>query len=775
MPRENVDRRVVEYLSEVIGSDPKSQGGEDRIVIDLRSVLNSIWRGRWLIAGLGLLLALLAALAVSRMEPEYDASATVMFGIERVSIPELQQLLPTPKFDPTEIENEIQVLRSANLLTRVVQELDLQNDPLFNPVLAAREAEAAPPSGLAALWATLKGALDGAIARARAALADYGLGAAPVPEADVDAEAEAAAAARRQLLGAVEQVQDNLQLTPVAESSVIQIGYGAYSPELAAAIVNAIADQYIVDQLQVKLETANAATTWLTDRVAELRQQVQASEEAVQTLKAQLSTDAGQGIEITQQQLGALNAALSTARGQMASVEARHQRLAEAQAAGADLSPESQLIRQYRDEEGVLLARRATLSENHPAIGQIDAQIGTVRDRIRDEGRRVVAAAEVELETARTQVSELEHGVRALESKALAQSRDEIRIRQLEREAEASRLLYENLLTRLNERAQQEDLQSADARILSSAEIADEPRSNHGLLIVLGAGLFGGALGAGIALLRDNFNNTFRSPRQIEAATGLRVLGALPALPTRARTKDFVTYLLQNPNSALAEAVRNLRTSILRPNGAPPPGVVMVTSSVPGEGKSITSMLIAITSRQMGKSTILVDCDLRRSAVERFFDAREDRPGILSALEGTATLQEAIHEDPATGLHALMVQSNERAKSDRNAADILSSRRFAELLRQLGQTYEVVILDTPPALVVTDARILSAMVDSVVYVVRWNGAARDAVLEGLKELTSVQAPIAGAVLSMVDEDKAARQVIEGYAYRRGQYREYYSG
>ena len=761
MARESADRKVVEYLSEVISNDPKSYG-EDRIVIDLRSVLNSIWRAKWMIGALGLLFAVLAAAAISRMTPEYRAVATVMFGIQRASIPELQQLLPTAKFDPAEIENEIQVLGSTNLLTRVVQDLDLQNDPRFNPALADEEASA-PEGGAPA------GGVGGLVARAKALLAQVGLGGAPEAATPVDP-------AQLRLRAAVEQLQDELELTPVPNSSVIRIGYSAYSPDLAQAIVNAVAQQYIVDQLQVKLETANAATTWLTTRVAELRQQVQTSEEAVETLKAQLSTDAGQGIEITQQQLAALNAALSTAQSEATAAEARYQRLSEALAAGEDLSPESQLIRQYRDEEGVLLTRRNTLSENHPAIPQIDTQIRTVRDRIGDEGRRVAAVAQVDLQTARTRVSELEQAVRNLESKALAQSRDEIRIRQLEREAEANRLLYENLLTRLNESSQQEDLQSADARILSSAEAPLEPQSRRAPLLIALAGLFGCALGGGIALLRDNFNNTFRSPRQLEAATGLSVLGALPALPARARTRDFVKYLLQNPNSALAEAVRNLRTSILRPNGATPPRLVMVTSSVPGEGKSITSMLIAITSRQMGRSTIIVDCDLRRSAVGRFFDEpEEDRPGILSVLEGGATLPEAVYEDPATGLHALMVRRSERAKSDRNAADILSSRRFAELIRQLGQTYEVVILDTPPALVVTDARIISAMVDSVVYVVRWNATERDAVLEGLKEMNSVEAPIAGAVLSMVDEDKAAKQVIDGYAYRRGQYREYYSG
>lgn len=753
------DPRVVDYPTEVINFSQYSYKSGDSETVDVRVIFNTIWRGRWTILFIAAIFAIIALLLASRTEAVYKASATVMFGIERANITDLQQLLSVNDFDENELENQIQVLRSKSLIARVVEDLGLQNDPEFNPALAEMASKAAEDSTEGG------GALDLVMGQIRPFLAFLGM------ETDTGEEPAAASDSdHRSMMIAVRELRDNLNLLPVSNSSVIEISYTSHSPELSANIVNAVAEQYIVDQLQVKLETTNAATEWLTTRVEELRERVQTSEEAIETARTQLSTDAGQGLEITQQQLAAINAALSSARGETASAEARYLRLSEALEAGRDLSSESEAIRQYRDEEGNLLTRRNTLSDNHPAIPQINTQLEAIRSRIQEEAARVVASADVEFRTAQTQVEELEQAVRDLESKALLQSRDDIRIRQLEREAQANRLLYENLLVRLNETSEQEDLQSADVRILSAAEIPFEPEPRKTIPITIMAGILGGFLGIGIVALRDNLNNTFRTPRQIEELTGERVLATLPVLRSKIRNRDLVRYLLSKPTSSLAEAVRNLRTSILRPNAQKPPKVVMFTSSIPGEGKSTTSMLTAITSRQMGKSTIIVDCDLRLSTIDQFLDTRDDKPGILSVLNGSATLEDALYEDPATGLHALMVRRGERnLKTDKNAADTLSSQKFAELIRYLSEVYDVVILDTPPVLVVTDARIIAGLADTVIYVVRWNKTPRDAVAEGFKELASVDAPVAGAVLSMVNERRASKSMVDGYVHHRGKY------
>jgi Mrp family chromosome partitioning ATPase len=174
----------------------------------------------------------------------------------------------------------------------------------------------------------------------------------------------------------------------------------------------------------------------------------------------------------------------------------------------------------------------------------------------------------------------------------------------------------------------------------------------------------------------------------------------------------------------------------------------------------------------MGKSAVIVDCDLRLPALADLLGGKNEGPGLLSAVEGTATLDEAIAHDEETGLHVLMTKPSE-PRSNVNAADILSSQRFDDLIDELKATYDLVILDTPPTLAVADPRILSSHADVVVYVVRWDHTPRGAVQEGLKELRTINAPVGGVVLSMVNEAKAARYAYEGYSTYRGRYRNYY--
>jgi capsular exopolysaccharide synthesis family protein len=183
-------------------------------------------------------------------------------------------------------------------------------------------------------------------------------------------------------------------------------------------------------------------------------------------------------------------------------------------------------------------------------------------------------------------------------------------------------------------------------------------------------------------------------------------------------------------------------------------------------------MMMAMTSRQMGKSAIIVDCDLRMPALAKLLQVNDDQPGLLSVMDGTAQFEDALFRDEDSGLHVLMAKSSERP-AQINAADILASQKFKDLIVALSEHYDLVILDTPPTLVVTDARIVSRIADAVVYAVRWDKTPRGAVLEGLKELRSVDAPVTGIALTMVNEARASRYAYDGYSYYKGRYRDYY--
>ena len=751
------------YPVQMVQPPPAYEADDD--TIDLRSLFTTLWRGKWIVVICTIIASVFGFLAVSQMEPTYRASAKVMFDIQQTNVVNIEEVLVNQQFDASALEDQVEVLRSTNLIERVIEELRLDQNPEFNPVL--RIPEPTILDRINEIVAIPPEVTDLAM--------NIGLISPPPPEPDP------IEAARRERLEVINNVLSGLSLQPVGRSRVIQISYVSDNPRTAAQVVNTIAEQYIVDQLEAKLEATRAATSWLSTRVEELRLRVQTAEENVEAARSELSDETGQTLEVTQQQLEALNASLATARANGSRLEALYNRLTDAVENDRDLGAISEfrasaLIQRYRQQQDELLAQRValegTVRAGHPALVRLEQQLTEVQRNISAEAGRIVSASEIDLRAAQAQEASLMDEVRRLEQKALEQSRNQVQLRQLDREAEASRVLYENFLGRLQETSEQEDLQEADARVLSPAEQPLFPEGQAKRRALMVAVLVGGVVGVGLVFLLDRLNNTFRSPNQLEDLSGENVLGVLPAIGSRMKRSDIIKHFREKPSSSLAESIRNLRTSILFSNIDKPPKVVMFTSSVPREGKSTSSMLIAMTSRQMGKSAIIVDCDLRLPALARLLNAADGQPGLISVLEGTTEIEDAVFKDPESGLHVLMTRSGERNKNI-NAADILSSKKFEELIEELSQEYDLVILDTPPTLVVTDARIISKLADAVVYAVRWDSTPRGAVMEGLKELKSIDAPLAGVVMTLINEEKASRYSYEGYSYYKGRYKDYY--
>jgi capsular exopolysaccharide synthesis family protein len=200
----------------------------------------------------------------------------------------------------------------------------------------------------------------------------------------------------------------------------------------------------------------------------------------------------------------------------------------------------------------------------------------------------------------------------------------------------------------------------------------------------------------------------------------------------------------------------------------------MMTSSTPREGKSTTAVLLALTSQQMGRKTIIVDCDLRLPAVSTLIDIDADRPGLMAALNDPDALEDAVSTEAETGLHVLLMRAGD-TRPTQNAADILSSLKFRTLIERLKAEYDLVVLDTPPTLVVSDSRIVSGLVDGVVFSVKWDDTPRGAASEAVKQLHGIGAPMVGVVMTMVNEAKAAKYSYDGYGYGYygGQYKDYY--
>ena len=731
---------------------------------DVRAILAMVWRARWRMA-LGALIGLLIALAyVSSLKPTYSAYAKVLFAPEERNVVNIEDVLARPANDG--LRNQIEILRSTSLLERVVERLDLTTTADFNPAL--RE-----PDGF---WDEVRPYLSWRAYVPWQLLRENGL--LPPRRAQV-APTEAQRAAGAALL-ARRILDASLVLQPVPESRVIAIGITTSDPVLSASVANAVAQEYITAQLDAKLDATREATRWLGVRVEELKDELTEAEAAVSSYRAELAELTGQTPEVVRQQLDALNEGLASASARRSAAEIRHRRAREAiedtDRIAADAAFQtSDVIASLRAEERKLVADRAALarlvSEDNERLAALDLRIEAVRDDITEEARRFVEALRNDLEIATAEEAEFRTKVRALEEQLQAQSASEVRLRQLQREAEASRMIYENFLGRLKETTQQETLADADAIVLSPAEPSFRPDAGSTMrLAVIGAG-FGLMLGFALSLVLERLNNTFVNVEQVEDLTGLTVLGAIPFMGRNKSRAGLMRYVAQKPTSALAEAARSLRTSLTFAQIDDPPQVVMVTSTIPSEGKSTTALLLALTSAQMGKSAIIVDCDLRRPSLSAFLgDDAVHGEGLRGVLAGTSDLAEATHRDAGSGLAVLTSARAEQGPL--NAADVLASERFAALLATLRRSYEMVVLDAPPTLSVTDSRIAAQRADATLYCVRWDRTPRELVLEGLRDFLIVKPAIAGIVLTMVDPGKAKRYghgyagYLTGYHQRR---------
>ncbi|SCZ71979.1 capsular exopolysaccharide family [Epibacterium ulvae] len=735
----------------------------------LRMLFGMLWRGRMIIGICVALGAVFGVMSASQIEPRYRAHGKVMFDVQQANVLNMEDmLLASPLFDSSALENQIQILSSTALIERVIDELELDKDPEFNPLLRVEKPSALDKvRDLVDVGATLdalRQRLSGA-----------------VPAQDEQQNTTARDRSHLVRLAVISNVRKGLSFRPVGRSRVIQIAFMSDNRATAAKIVNTVAEKYILDQQETKQEAARAATVWLAERVDELRLSVQTAEEAIETARSEISDRTGQTLEVTQQQLEALNLEFAATQAALSRQEVLYNRLTDFLAQSTDFGTvsefrDSPLIQQYRIQLEDLLSEqsilRASYPEGHPSLQQVSEDITTVQTSMAQEAQRIATSAGLDLQGIRAQEASLLAEVRRLEKLALEQTRSEVDLRQLSREAEASRVLYESFLARLQATAAQEDLHEADARILTRAEIPLFPQSQSKSLVLTMFSMIGAIIGVGIVFIRTLVNTTFRSLGQLELVTGQHLLGVLPFVGRYKTRVRVFQYLLNKPNSVLAEAIRNLRTSILMSNVDHPPKVLMFTSSVPGEGKTTTAVMTALTSQQMGKSTIIVDCDMRRPDLSQFFTSPHGNNGLIAALHDDAPLEEAVFQDPETGLHVLMTETGGRSARV-NAADVLSSQKFNDLIERLTETYDLVILDTPPTLAVTDARIISKRVDSVIYAVRWGSTARGAVVEGLKELESVGAPISGVLMTMMDVKKSGRFSYNETGYYRSTFKNSY--
>ncbi|MGB6228625.1 MAG: Wzz/FepE/Etk N-terminal domain-containing protein, partial [Litorimonas sp.] len=745
---------------------------------DVRRTLNALWRGKLLIVLFALLFILLAGYAFSTDRPSYTATARVIFDPERLQIMDMEQAVAEQDVNRSGLRNQVEILTSSILLQRVITDLNLIEHPVYTnpyggvPTFDPMDAAMTALDRLRAVFTGTGTPDTGELVTDPSAVPEDSL----IPP---NAGSRNPAQEFDFRLGIESRILSNLRLMPIEGSRVIAIEFRSPDRTLSAEVANAIAQSYIVLQSEAKQDDVADLLGMIGRRVDGLKARLAESQTAIEEARLALTRERGMSVEVVKFQLTALTEALANARLHVAEAEGIYNRAKDALDDDRELWTiqdfrESSIIGEFRRSEIALLDELAALNavagENQRNLSRtvIASRLEEVRRNMRQEAGYIVAALEFDLQSARKEEGQLESMVRDLEVATITQTTDELSIERLEREALANQTIYESFLGRMNEISEQAELQTSDARLLSNANPPKSADTSRRMRAMIAAAIAGLMFGGCTVLFREFVNNTFRDPYVLQRATEVPLLSAIPQIGRAKSGKHLLAHVMAKPRGVLAEAIRHLRTTVLFDDPANPPKVLMFTSSVPGEGKSSTSLLLGATSQSLGKSAIVVGCDLRQRPYKNLSgksaaSSSGHAQGMFAYLDGACTLQEAIFVEENSGLHILAPTSTE--KTNQSPADILASDEFAQMIQELRKRYALVVLDSPPVLAVTDARLLSRMADRIVYLVRWNSTSQNAVQVGLREIKMMNANIAGCAMTLVSQSRASKYTDNEFFYR----------
>ncbi len=711
----------------------------DELDVDLRRLLMLLWRRKWIVVFI-MVAALGVAFFITTILPtRYTATAHILIetkSIDHSSI-DLQNFMSSMRLDTTLVLSEVEVIKSQELGRRVVRKLNMipnsANGGGAFKTLSVHSSEMKDQNNV----------LDQDTARV------------------------------------VNAFLQNLHVKPIPGSFAIQVAYTSDNPEKAALITNTIVDTYIEERLNTKFRATQKVTSWLDDRLNVLRAQLRESESAIEDYKAKHSLLTGARYEMTGQQLSELNSQLVIAKSEKASAAAKlkdiEQWVDNPIGFESDESVmNSRNIQELKKTETDILRRKADLSSRygakHPSIININAELSDLKSKMRIEVANVAAGIRNDLSLAKQKVQAFENNLSEVEGIKKGENHSMIRLRELERESESNRMIFDTFLETYKRSDRQEELEEAEARILSYASAPDDPSYPNKPLIMSLTSAIALFLGITLVLILEKLDNAFRSASQLEARTGYSCYGLIPTAENVGKG-GLGDYILNKPSSAVSESIRTLRMVLnLRANQDEQdrPKVITITSSLPAEGKTTLSTWLARLAAKSGEKVIVIDCDLRRPNIHRLMRKSNDKT-IVDYLTGDVPLEDVVSKDEASGAHVIYARS-----VPNSALDLISSKKMSTLIASLKKAYDLVILDTPACLAVSDARLLANESDYTLYIVEWDKTPREVVTTGVKQFSDFGYKNLSLVLSNVDVKRHARYGYGDTAYYYGRFKEYYT-
>jgi capsular exopolysaccharide synthesis family protein len=678
--------------------------------------------------------------------PVYEARSELLIEAENPNVVSFKEVIDQEKATNDYYQTQYRILQSRSLARRVLTQQNLWDT--FAPSKAPQ-----------------KFSIRGAIMRSAASVVHL-VKPAPHREPHDDETADQSQA--------IDAFMTNLTVTPIRSSRLVDIRYASASPDLSAQIANALAHSYIEQSLEFKFTSSKEASDWLSQQLDGQRKKVENSETALLQYREKndaLSLEERQNIVV--QKLADLNAAVTRAKTERIQKETAYQQVAAVRndRQAVDTIPiilSNQFIQQQKTELASLIRQQAQLSEklgpNHPEMAKMRLAIETAQARIDAEVAKSIQALKNDADAAKAQEDSL---VRALDQQkhdALELTQKGIAYGSLERDASSNRQIFDALMQRTKETGISEELKTSNIRIVDAAEVPRSPISPNTMANLFLALVGGLTLAMCSAFFVDYLDNRITSPAQIRTHLGLPFFGMIPAIKPSEDGSPMTPLLTEGVEAGFAEAFRGVRTSVLFSAVAEGGRSLAVTSTGPGEGKTLCACNLALALAQTGQRVLLIDGDMRRPRVHEVFNLPQE-PGLSNVLVGEAKVSEATRQAASGGLWVMPA-----GHTPPNPAELLGSARFEQFIENLTKHFSWVVIDTPPVMPVTDAPIVAHIASATIFVVGAEMTSHRVARTAVEQLAEANGRLIGAILNRVDLDN------NGYYYSqyyRRDYGEYY--
>ncbi|HYC48846.1 MAG TPA: polysaccharide biosynthesis tyrosine autokinase [Burkholderiales bacterium] len=704
--------------------------------LELMLYWRAIARRKWWLLGIALAFAAAAAVAVSYVTPIYRATVTLMIEQNKAKLVSIEEVYSGSSPNREHYQTQAELLRSPALASKVIERLRLTSHPEFDP----RQKKPAP-------WLEF---LPDSVAPDETGWTEEALNAA-----------------------VLSSFLRRITIDPVRLTQLVKVGFDATDPELAARIANAIAETYIEADIEVRSRMRQRATDWLAERLADLKGNLESSERSLQQYRERESLPDTKGLAQSGvvRQMEVLSSALNEATERRIEAEANYRQIKEQRGNAASLPVvlRDSSIGRLRDLEAQAQRRVAELAQRygpeHPRLAQARAELARARENTREGIDNVMSSFAREYQVALANERAAARAVAAAKGSIQQINRKEFQLEALEQDLDTNRQIYEKFMNRYREtRAATDTESSVVARVIDPAVQPTVPYKPRKREIVAGGFIAGLLLAAIGALLLERMNSTVKTGDEVEEKLGLPAFAIVPLL-TGDPAKNAGRHYLEHPGSVFSEAIRTARTSILLSAIDAAHKVLLVTSSVPGEGKTSFAVNLALANAQ-AKKTLLIECDLRRPSIVDQLRLKQTTSGLTSLFAGEAAFLDCIQQVEGSSLYVLP-----SGAVPENPLELLSSERFAQFIHRVSAACDVVIIDSPPVHLVSDALVLATLATGVLFVVKADATPYGVARRSIRSLQAAGGNVIGVALNQVDFTKADRYygAYTGYAQEYGAY------